>query len=276
MNFCDSSNINHSPFFLLKSIAIPPISKMQFSLIFSLLSIASFVAGRAIPDAPLNKDSLDIITSRSDINELSDVNLDLVPRVVPSSVKVKLWEGLGSGTKTDPTYYNDLSIGLMKPEVSEIGEYARLAYVNMMGQLGLDLMGNRPKKDGKEQPRLKDDYLMAALYIPNYGIFLCSIPQPAAKKYITANAAVDAPALWARIKDRTPSGSAHSEDGAAFRYEKSLKTKLAATDHYPVGSVIRVYGSFKGKTPDFQPLCSTGSKIDPACSPVFTSLGVAH
>lgn len=162
-----------------------------------------------------------------------------------------------------------------KPEPEDIIVYAERGYENMMTALKLDNQGNTladPKKRGN-----KDDYLMAALYVPGVGVFLCSIPQPAAKKYITANAPVDVPALWGEIKGRTPSGSAHAEDGSAFRYEKSLKKKLAAGAKYPAGSIIRVWGSFKGGKAKQQSLCSTGtSKIDPACDPVFVNLGVGH
>ncbi|CAK7226441.1 hypothetical protein SEUCBS140593_006241 [Sporothrix eucalyptigena] len=234
---------------------------MQLSSLFLLLGLSTFTSWAHLltPDEP---------------RDVPPSVEDLSARAVPKTIKVQPWPGLAGSTKYDRTYYADLGVTFIVPTDADIITYAEKGYEYMMADLGLDNQGfllSDSKKRGD-----KADYLMAALYIPKVGVFLCSIPQPVAKKYITANAATEAPALWSQIHNRTPAGSAHAEDGAAYRYEMGMKTKLAAGARYPEGSLIRVFGSFGGKKAEPQGLCQTGGKIDPACSPVFTNLGVAH
>ncbi|KAK8073407.1 hypothetical protein PG994_004306 [Apiospora phragmitis] len=190
----------------------------------------------------------------------SAVSLDV--RAVPNVVKVELWDGLGTGTKTNPTYKAKLSTGIVgNPTHADVAEYARKGWEHMMTQ----------------SPRQKDTHLMAALYIPTRrSLFLSSVPDGPAIGHINDDGATAAPAWWSQVQNRQPPRVLHAEDSAASLYEDSLTTKLAAGAQYPTGSFIAVYGIVNGKAKDAVPLCSGGGDrpLDPPCQTVFTNLGV--
>ena len=123
----------------------------------------------------------------------------------------------------------------------------------------------------------KDIQLVAALFIPSgpqKGIYLASIPKdPGSQKMDKKKA----PAWAHQIEGRTPY-IYHAEDLAMWLFEDSLTTKLGATDQYPRGSTMYVYGHFKNdkgdaEAPKYQPPCSI-SGPDPSCTQVLTHLGI--
>jgi hypothetical protein len=183
----------------------------------------------------------------------SDSKHNSSPAPHPPPSKSRCGRASGDGTVTDPSTYANLSVAFSKPEP---------AYITVYAQRGLK------NHDGRSQGR------QSGL---RFGRSQEARSQGRPKKYITAKAAVDAPDLWGEIKGRTPPGSAHAEDVAAYRNEKSIKKMLAAGITYPANSIIRVRGSFNGDEAKQQCLSSTvTSKIDPAYNPVFFSLGVGH
>lgn len=190
----------------------------------------------------------------------------LSERAVPNTVPVRLWTGLGDGTNIKPTFIATLSTSILgTPSQADLLEYARKAYENMMTQ----------KEIGK---RKSSTYLVAALFIPTTrSIYICSVPDGPAITRIKTNGATDAPAWWSQVKDRTPSLEVHAEDGAAYLYESSLTTKLAAGATYPAGSFIVAWGKFESQTVAQRArLCSGGGQrpLNPPCSVVFGNLHV--
>lgn len=186
----------------------------------------------------------------------------LSERSVPNTVLVRLWTGLGEGTKVQPTFIAKLSTGLVgEPSQADLVEYARKAYENMMTQPEI-------------KNRKSSTYLVAALFIPpTRSIYICSVPDGPAIGRLRTQGATDAPAWWSQVQNRTPMVF-HAEDGAAYLYESSLTTKLPAGATYPAGSFIVAWGKYKGRTVDR--LCSGGgdNPINPPCSVVFGNLSV--
>lgn len=190
----------------------------------------------------------------------------LSERAIPNNVPVKLWTGLGQGTKVQPTFKAEMSAGIYgKPSQADLVEYAKKAYENMMTQPEI-------------KNRKSSTYLVAALFIPTTGsIYICSVPDGPAIGRLRTQGATDAPTWWSQVKDRKPMVF-HAEDGAAYLYESSLRTKLPAGAKYPPGSFIVAWGKFKDQTVAHSArLCSGGGdapKIDRPCSVVFGNLGV--
>ncbi|KAI1735798.1 hypothetical protein F4680DRAFT_297976 [Xylaria scruposa] len=182
-------------------------------------------------------------------------------RAVPPTVNVVLWGGLGKGTETHPTYVATLNTAFSgPPSHNELIEYAEKGFESMMAQ-------KHPKKN---------THLMAALFIPSTkSIYLSSVPDGPGIKKIRSTGAANAPAWWSQVKARDPLVF-HAEDGAAYRYENSLTTKLKPGNMYPAGSFIAVYGIVENKAPQHVPLCAGGGKrpLNVPCSTVFRHLDV--
>ncbi len=173
--------------------------------------------------------------------------------IAKRGVDMEKWEGLPSkGTAT------------WKKQIGNIFGSATAAKARVAALEGYEDVMKKVNSDYK-----KEDTLVAALYIPNKGIYLCSIPKKPTMDKMDRD---DAPAWAARVSPRT---HYHAEDGAEWLYEKDRSSKLGAADDYPEGSTIYVYGHFKDKDsgrPDYQPLCTT--KVDPSCHTVATRLGI--
>lgn len=185
----------------------------------------------------------------------------LSERAVPGAVVVEPWEGLGTGTQTHPTFIAKMSTGIVgAPSHADVGEYARKAFENMMTQ----------------RPREKDTHLVAALYIPTTrSVYISSVPDGPGIGRIKDKGATDAPAWWSQVQTRNPM-QLHAEDGAAYLYESSLGTKLAAGATYPAGSFVAVYGIVNKAAKDRVGLCAGGGDrpLNPYCSTVFGHLNV--
>lgn len=133
-------------------------------------------------------------------------------------------------------------------------------------------------------------FLIAALWIPNYGYTMSSSPNSfnTAKKDLMDNGKTVAPAWWQTVWERylidNVAGTAyHAEDGACFLYEKSLETKLGPNDRYPGTDTQKPYMVVYGKrqqraTPGYVACCSLekpgSTTISPDCSEVMNDLGI--
>ncbi|MCJ1419641.1 hypothetical protein MMC32_005997 [Xylographa parallela] len=167
-----------------------------------------------------------------------------------------------------PTFKRTLSVAFKVPNPADIIAYAEEGYQNMMTQ---------------SYHKGFHTYLMAALYVPQKGVYLCSLPDGPALALIKNTGAAQAPALWSQIRSREPSLKIHAEDCAAYLYESSLTTKLAPGARYPAGSYIAVHGWYEALTgvnkDKGRPvgLCTSAAKhpVNPTCTAVFRALGVA-
>lgn len=193
-------------------------------------------------------------------NELGDLTVSSPSVLAKRAITVERWSGLGDGTNTHPTFKQSLGVTFKTPDHQTIRDYAQQGYHSMMQQ--------GPRKD-------KATHLMAALYVPKQGVYLCSVPDRPGIDKLKSTGSTEAPAWWSQIQGRQPLVF-HAEDCAAYLYESALKTKLAPGARYPTGSCISVYGTVEKKTADWVNLCSGGGKrpIDPSCTTVFKDLGV--
>jgi hypothetical protein len=133
-------------------------------------------------------------------------------------------------------------------------------------------------------------FLIAALWIPNYGYTMSSSPGNflTAKNDMKENGKTVAPAWWQKVWDRFLIDSIqdtwyHAEDGACFLYEKSLEVKLSPNAKDPGTDAQKPYMVVYGKrqqsaTPGYVASCSSekpgNSAIVPDCSEVMKDLGV--
>ena len=176
------------------------------------------------------------------------------------AIEVSLW-----GSKDEPTFKGFVRESLIDQiNRDRTDDLAHQGYLDMKKQLG-------------EKMKLNAE-IMAALWIPKRGVYLCSVPYGNAKKDMQRDAAL-APAWRERVGSRLPEGILHAEDGAAFQYEKSLKKSLQPDSKYPEGSYMAVYGRSGGGV--ITKMCSGGKNpktglpgADPSCKTVFTSLNV--
>ncbi|KAI9722635.1 MAG: hypothetical protein M1812_001566 [Candelaria pacifica] len=198
-------------------------------------AVVSFPQGETLNSRELSSDENGI--------ERRDVNMDK-------------WEGLPS--KGTATWKQTIGNIFGSATAAKAKEKAKEGYEDVMKKVNSDYKN--------------EDTLVAALYVPNKGIYLSSIPK---KPTMDKMDPKDAPAWAARVSPRT---NYHAEDAVEWLYEKDRSSKLSATDKYPAGSTMYVYGHFKddktGKagTAGYQSFCS--QSVTPSCTTVAQDLGI--
>jgi hypothetical protein len=131
--------------------------------------------------------------------------------------------------------------------------------------------------------------LVAAIYVPEKGVFFSTIPRDDAAKVILGDWD-SAPALKSQVGDtgRTGEKYLHAEDGAIYWFEKSQNHHMSPDEaknwKFPEGTRLAVHGKVKktGDPRDVGP-CTTTIKNpntpfaferDPSCAKVVSELGI--
>jgi hypothetical protein len=128
--------------------------------------------------------------------------------------------------------------------------------------------------------------LVAALWIPERGVYLGSIPHDGGQTAFSQNAPTSAPRLWGLIEDRTrdfrggATGSEsiyHAEDMAMYWFEDRQQPQVI-TGHYPEFSFMAVYGkkATDAQLSNQQPCTGIYARIIPNCRSVLNILDIAH
>ncbi|KAF9697433.1 hypothetical protein EKO04_005085 [Ascochyta lentis] len=122
--------------------------------------------------------------------------------------------------------------------------------------------------------------LVAALYVPNKGVYLGTVVHDDGEAKMKAEAPISAPVLWEVLSEREtidPKKSQtlfHAEDAAMwYAYKKGAVTK---TSKFPQGSIITTWGKIPGggQATYIEPCSeSTGSNIRENCKKTLSILG---
>ncbi|KAL2824447.1 hypothetical protein BJY01DRAFT_256463 [Aspergillus pseudoustus] len=199
-------------------------------------------------------------------------------------------------TLDDPTYCT--AAGMTIPHEKEAGDKMVRGRVHWKPPAGLTV--NNPQAFRRsllsltEQvykgPQVKDIVidrrgynLVAALYVPERGVYLSTIPRGKAADDIIDDWKTMAPRLYAETrglrvsptKDPTDPQRLHAEDGVIYQYEKSVSHRKPEGHQLPEGSGMFVYGKRGGfdEQPGEVSPCLPGGKRQRACDVVLWDLG---
>jgi hypothetical protein len=125
--------------------------------------------------------------------------------------------------------------------------------------------------------------MVAALFVPERGVYLGSIPHDGGQAAFAQDAPNHAPGLWGRIEGREYTRDAtgneskyHAEDMAMFWYEDRQQPQVIR-GRYPEFSYMVVYGKKPNdRRADYQDPCGGPyARIRPNCMAVLRDLNVA-
>lgn len=124
--------------------------------------------------------------------------------------------------------------------------------------------------------------LVAALYVPDEGVYLGTIPHGDGMSKMKAECPNTAPVLWELLGDRTLNDKTkspslyHAEDAAMWYAYK--KRAVASSKRFPAGSMMLTYGNIGGGGQATKvPACNENSKsnIDPHCQQTMKSMNIS-
>ncbi|KAL4948795.1 hypothetical protein BDW69DRAFT_188937 [Aspergillus filifer] len=182
---------------------------------------------------------------------------------------------------------NDYSYKEMARAHDDLTAFGHIKWAPAEGQelgISLNTLAKRlwTELEGADKKLIPDNNnLLAALYVPERGIFLSTTPRYKAAEGIIEDWKDRAPGLYRatggqRVQQRGHKQALHVEDGVIYRYELMHPTPQGKL---PSGSTVAIYGStVKGKDPNVVPACSGGQRSDgirfPACSLALNRLGI--
>lgn len=170
-------------------------------------------------------------------------------------------EMTAGGDWGDDTYRGRRFVLTSTIEPEELVRIARSAY-------------NEVRTKRKRGPK----FVVAALFVPNQGVFLGTVPHEPGDDKVRTFAPTHAPVLWEILKDRTTKTKTvfHAEDMAMLYAIESLA--VDGNSKFPAGSMMATWGNvYKMQFDAKMPACgSTGqAKIDPSCHKTLEDMEIA-
>jgi hypothetical protein len=119
--------------------------------------------------------------------------------------------------------------------------------------------------------RKASDFIVAALFVPNKGVYLGTVPHGKGVDRVETFAPKNAKRLWEVLGDRN--SKFHAEDTAMLH---AIENKAHNGDSkFPAGSSMATWGKFKNKPKDEQvAACGAIPVIDPSCQTTLRVMGV--
>jgi hypothetical protein len=119
--------------------------------------------------------------------------------------------------------------------------------------------------------RKASDFIVAALFVPNKGVYLGTVPHGKGVYWVETFAPENAKRLWEVLGDRNH--KYHAEDTAMLH---AIENKAHDGDSkFPAGSAMATWGKFKNKPKDEQvAACGAIPVVDPSCQTTLRVMGV--
>ncbi|KAL4963766.1 uncharacterized protein BDV14DRAFT_201494 [Aspergillus stella-maris] len=132
----------------------------------------------------------------------------------------------------------------------------------------------------------KGNNIVGALYVPERGIFISTVPRKDGADTLVANFKEKAPGLYRATNGRRNNvrgspNAVHVEDGVIYKFESSPEGyRINEGNQFPAGSTLAMYGAYGPGKPKHQPVPCQGMQPfvpvqrSPSCKTVLQRLGI--